>query len=191
MARDPDAPSRIELLILSSLARVPMHGYELKSALARQHVRWWAKCEHGHLYTALPRLQRRGYLRAVSRSGQRGKTVYQVTTAGLARAKAALLEFGEGADPTYFDVDLFIWAALMLSTSERTRTFWARSQTLRRQLAQAQAIRKAFPARAPMTSVLLIEHRIAHLKSELAFTSKATRALATSASRKPRPRRAG
>ena len=93
MPRSSDAPSKMEILLLTALARAPMHGYELKLELAYKHVEWWAKCEHGHLYAALPRLLRRGDIALVApgRDEGRGKRVFQVTPAGLARARAALV----------------------------------------------------------------------------------------------------
>lgn len=178
VARNPDAPSRIELLILSTLARLPMHGYELKLELQYKHVRWWAKCEHGHLYAALPRLLKRGFIAEVrGEGGDRGKKVFKVTPAGLARARAAALEFGQSDDTTYFDVDLFISSAFLLDSAQRAKVFWARRQALTRQLAEAQALRKSLAGKVPAAGLLIMDHRLAHLKSELAFTSRAMKTL--------------
>ncbi len=38
MSRDNNALSRMDVLVLSSLARVPMHGYELKLELRFRHA---------------------------------------------------------------------------------------------------------------------------------------------------------
>src|SRR3990170_981233 len=83
MPRRPDAPSRIELLVLSSLARLPMHGYELKLELRYKHVRWWAKCEHGHLYAALKRLEAQKLVRGATRkTGERTRRGFAISAAG-------------------------------------------------------------------------------------------------------------
>ncbi len=104
MARRPDAPNRIDLLVLSCLARLPMHGYELELELRYRHVRWWAKCEHGHLYAALARLERNGLLRRVSpaaataarRPGRLVAARVERRAAPAARAQAAAASAGRG-----------------------------------------------------------------------------------------------
>ena len=57
--------SKTDVLVLSTLARVPMHGYELKLELRYKHVNWWARCDHGHIYTSLTRLDKRGFIEAL------------------------------------------------------------------------------------------------------------------------------
>src|SRR3990170_4314782 len=77
-----DVP-RIDILVLASLARAPMHGYDIKMELRYKHVRWWAKCEHGHLYAALGRLHRDGYIVPADASpGKRGRVAYRITDTG-------------------------------------------------------------------------------------------------------------
>src|SRR5437667_463533 len=78
-----------------------------------KHVRWWAKCEYGHIYSTLARLERRGHLRAVrsATDGGRGKQVYHLTAAGRRRVKAVLEQLGHAEDATYFDIDLFLSGA--------------------------------------------------------------------------------
>src|SRR6266704_3654768 len=108
MPRDPAAPSRIEVLVLSTLARTPMHGYDLLLELRYKHVRWWAKCEYGHVYAALDRLTRHGFLRPVAarRSGRalggRARRVLALTPAGRRRLCDALERIARAEDETFF-----------------------------------------------------------------------------------------
>src|SRR5512143_797232 len=106
MSRNADAPSRMETLLLSSLARTPMHGYELKLELRYKHVGWWAKFEHGHLYATLERLLRQGYVREVKNDdARRGRRVLAITREGQRRLKTMLETYGREEDHTYFDID--------------------------------------------------------------------------------------
>src|SRR5262245_17058482 len=115
MARKPEATSRIEILLLSTLARLPMHGYELKTELRYRHVKWWAKLEQGHLYAALTRLEKKGDIRPMrSTNGSRGKRVYEVTAQGKRRIERELEALALAPDETYFDVDLFLSGAFVL-----------------------------------------------------------------------------
>src|SRR5678815_933545 len=117
MPRRADAPSRMEVLILTALSRAPMHGYDLKLELRYKHVRWWAKAEHGHLYAALARLERGKHVRrAPGKTGGRTRRVYAITRTGKARLRTALIAFGAAPDTSYFDVDLFLNGCLLYTS---------------------------------------------------------------------------
>lgn len=176
MPRTPDAPSRIELLVLSSLARLPMHGYEVKMELRYKHVRWWAKCEHGHLYAALKRLERRGHVvRRASGGYGRGRRVYAITTTGRRRLVETLGAVGRAADSTFFDVDLFLAGSFAVDQAEAAAILEARRRTLSDQLAEAKRLRQAMRGRVPAVGQLIMAHRVEHLTRELAFAVRAAR----------------
>jgi DNA-binding PadR family transcriptional regulator len=180
LARDSSAPSRIELLILSALARVPMHGYDLKLELRYKHVRWWAKAEHGHLYAALKRLEDRGFIRRErDEAATRERKVYALTPSGRARARTALTELGSAEDSTYFDVDLFVSGAFMLPPNERIEILERRISRLGVQLAAARNLRKQMTGAVPQAGRLIMDHRVDHLARELRFTRRARRLLAS------------
>lgn len=178
MPRDPDAPSRMEVLVLSTLARRPMHGYEIKLELRYKHVRWWAKCEHGHLYSALARLERNGCVEQVrAEGGARARRVFAITRAGLARLTQALERLGAAEDSTYFDVDLFLAGAFALDHRRVLELLAARAASLRRQLADAEEVGRASSPYIPAAGRLIVEHRIGHLAREVEFTERAAEAL--------------
>jgi DNA-binding PadR family transcriptional regulator len=172
----------MEILILSSLARTPMHGYELKLELRYKHVRWWAKCEHGHLYAALARLERGGHVRRVARpGGRKSQRVYAPTAAGLRRVKGALERLGAATDSTYFDVDLFLHGAFVLDRRRVLDLLEERRAALAGQLAEAEELRRAMSPYVPAVGRLIMDHRIAHLGHEVAFGEQALAALRTEA----------
>ena len=171
----------MEILVLSSLARRPMHGYEIKLELRYKHVRWWAKCEHGHLYSAITRLERGRYIRALKGAkGEmdgRGKRVFTVTSAGRKRLEQALEAFGVAEDATYFDIDLFLQGAFSLDQRRVLEILGQRAEALRTQLAEAEAVRDATNKYVPVVGKLIIDHRVDHLRREVAFAEMAAGAI--------------
>jgi DNA-binding PadR family transcriptional regulator len=183
MARRPDALSRIDILVLSTLARAPMHGYELKLELRYKHVRWWAKCEHGHLYAALARLERRGDLRRVAGGGDaERRRVYAITASGLRRTKRWLGELGAGNDTAYFDVDLFLASAHVLERGEALEILEQRRGVLQAQHTEATQLREQMGSYVPVVAQLVMAHRIDHLAAEVVFVERAIAALRAEAS---------
>jgi DNA-binding PadR family transcriptional regulator len=178
MSRRTDAPSRMEVLILTALSRAPMHGYDLKLELRYKHVRWWAKAEHGHLYAALARLERGRYVRPVpGRTSGRTRRVYAITRSGRTRLRAALDQLGAAPDATYFDVDLFLNGAHVLDRDAALDVLDRRRTALAAQLAEARALRASMSPYVPAVGRLIMDHRLAHLERELAFAVAATEAL--------------
>ncbi len=178
MARSPDAPSRMDVLILAALGRAAMHGYELKLELRYKHVSWWAKCEHGHLYAALARLERQGHIRRVPTPGAtRGKRVFAITPSGRRRLAATLERLATAADSTYFDVDLFLNGAHTLDRAHVLDLLARRGRALTAQVAEARALVASMSPYVPAVGRLIMDHRVAHLERELAFTATAAEAL--------------
>lgn len=72
-----------ELLILTLLARAPLHGYEL-SKLIESRSGGAVRFKVASLYPLLYRLEHRGWIqgRWVERAGERRKRYYKLTAAG-------------------------------------------------------------------------------------------------------------
>jgi DNA-binding PadR family transcriptional regulator len=178
MPRRADAPSRMEVLILTALSRAPMHGYDLKLELRYKHVRWWAKAEHGHLYAALARLERGRHVKRVpGKTAGRARRVYAITRTGQARLSAALAALGAAPDTTYFDVDLFLNGAHTLDRDAALAVLEERRAALAAQLDEARGLVAAMSPYVPAVGRLIMGHRIAHLEHELAFAVTAADAL--------------
>jgi|SRR5882724_1216980 len=87
-------PGALEMMILQTLKRSPMHGY----ALAK-HIKQSSDCllqiEEGSLYPALQRMLREGWVKAewgVSATNRRVR-VYQLTKAGEKRLQSEVSSF--------------------------------------------------------------------------------------------------
>jgi DNA-binding PadR family transcriptional regulator len=160
----------MEILVLTSLARSPMHGYELKLELQYKHVEWWAKCEHGHLYAALARLEKGKFIKPVKRPGGRAnQRVYAITATGKKRLANALATLGGAHDATYFDIDMFLAGCHVLDRDEAIAILLARSTSTRERRDAATALAKEMEPHVPAVGRLIMEHRIAFLNGELDF----------------------
>jgi DNA-binding PadR family transcriptional regulator len=186
MARTADALSRIDVLILSSLERLPMHGYELKLELSYKHVGWWAKFEHGHLYAALKRLEKKKFIRGAARARRgRERRVFAITPRGQRWLEDALAGLATMRDTTYFDIDLFISATFTLPR-ERVLTLLAeRVATLGEQTREAEALEQRMRGLVPTAAQLIMAHRIQHLSEEARFARQAADTLAKQKEWKP------
>jgi transcriptional regulator len=87
-------PGALELMILQTLRRKPMHGYALA-----QHIKAVSEellaIEEGSLYPALQRMLKAGWLKSeMGMSAQnRSVRVYKLTTAGAKRLEEERLSF--------------------------------------------------------------------------------------------------
>lgn len=181
MARRADALTKIEILLLSSLARQPMSGYDLKLEMQYEHVRWWAKVEHGHLYAALQRLVKRGDIKRVAGGdGPRNRRAFAITPAGSRALRAALEAIGRAADETRFDVDVFLSGIFLLERDEALKILAERKRALLAQLAEAEELVKKMAAFVPVAGRLIMDHRTEHLAREIAFCDRAVDAIKAS-----------
>ena len=100
----------MDVLLLGSLYRKPMHGYQLKLELRYKHVDLWAQCDHGHLYYTLKRLEKEGWVtKKEEREGQGPpRKIFRITAEGRRHLQAALRQFGTSVEDTWFDIDLFL-----------------------------------------------------------------------------------
>jgi DNA-binding PadR family transcriptional regulator len=183
MSPTPKSPARLEILVLSSLARQPMHGYEIKLEFRYKHVRWWAKAEHGHIYATLTRLEKGGFIAPTGQvpADGRKRKVYAITSTGRERLNAGLLQVGRAPDATMFDIDLFISGSFLMALSTVLEVLDQREQTVSVQLADAKEIKARMSPYVPASGHLIIEHRIDHLALELDYARRAADAFRSQA----------
>ncbi len=163
----------MEILVLTSLARVPMHGYELKLELSYKHVEWWAKAEHGHLYAALARLEKGKFIRPIKRPGGRStQRVYAITAAGTKRLTSALATLGTSPDATYFDIDMFLAGCHVLDRETALDILDTRRASIRARADEATALAAQMDPHVPAVGRLIMEHRIEFLRHEAQFLDR-------------------
>ena len=95
MANKPDLlPGTLDMLILKTLTRAPLHGYGIALSIKRLSDDVLT-VEEGSLYPALQRLLREGLLKAEwenSASNRRVRT-YRITAAGKKRLEREIFSF--------------------------------------------------------------------------------------------------
>jgi len=84
--------AKAELLIMTSLATGPKHGYAMMEDIQRSYS---VRLGPGTLYTALARLEARGAIEPVASHDRRQP--YRLTNAGVAALHAHLTELGRFA----------------------------------------------------------------------------------------------
>lgn len=95
MANKPDLfPGTLDLLILKTLTRAPLHGYGIALAIKRLSDEVLT-VEEGSLYPALQRLLLRGWLKAEWRMTETNRRAryYTLTAAGRKQLGVELSEF--------------------------------------------------------------------------------------------------
>jgi PadR family transcriptional regulator, regulatory protein AphA len=77
-------PTAVTWAVLGLLARRPMSGYDLKTAIDRTIRHFWA-ASYGQIYPELRRLEERGWITGADAArGGRSRRVYRITAAGRA-----------------------------------------------------------------------------------------------------------
>lgn len=98
MAKNPEHrdlfPGALEIMILQSLRRQPMHGYALVKHI-KQVSNDLLQVEEGSLYPALQRMLREGWLEAESGVSAKGRPtrIYRLTDSGARHLEREILSF--------------------------------------------------------------------------------------------------
>jgi transcriptional regulator len=96
--RDDLMPGTLEMLVLKTLMRGPLHGYGISQRL-RQLSEDVLQVEEGSLYPALQRLEVKGWVTSEWRMSEKNRRArfYRLTPAGRVRLKAEVAKFGRVA----------------------------------------------------------------------------------------------
>ena len=98
MAKNPEQrdlfPGALEIMILQSLRRKPMHGYALVKHI-KQVSDDQLQVEDGSLYPALQRMLREGWLEAEAGISAKGRPtrIYRLTAAGIRHLEKEVISF--------------------------------------------------------------------------------------------------
>lgn len=125
--------SKVEIVVLGSLAEGPRYGYELLEAMRERGTGLWAEVGKASVYQALQRLERRGLVSGRTQEGTDGpdRRVYRITRAGRERLREGLaVRAGEGA-PYETDAGLALGFAHLLPPGDARRAVAAREAAVR------------------------------------------------------------
>ena len=155
------------LFVLGMLAREPMHGYQIRKALADSRTDTWAEVLAGSIYHALAAMEREAMVavQEVESVGARSRSVYRITRTG--RAELRRLAKAAWADPPNpFPTHLYSAITFMkiLSREERIAALASALERTEREIANwAQAIEVKSLSLAP-SAMLAMRNAKAHLE---------------------------
>ena len=146
MAQNRSKLTLPDVVLLSLLAEVPMHGYQANLELERREVRAWAGISRPQIYYSLEKLAKLGFIRAIrddrAAAGPK-RRVYGTTRKGkraLAKALAEKHWALQRERPVFLT-----WLALSWQASPRTfaAQLRRRREFLQRELARSTAVLQA------------------------------------------------
>jgi DNA-binding PadR family transcriptional regulator len=155
------------LFVLGMLAREPMHGYQIRKALADSRADTWAEVLAGSIYHALAAMERSGLVavQRVESTGARSRSVYRITRPGRAElrrlAKAAWAE-----PPNPFPTHLYSAISFMgiLSRAERLAALATALERIECEIANWGRAIEVKSATLALSALLAMQNAKAHLE---------------------------
>jgi DNA-binding PadR family transcriptional regulator len=124
--------SKVDVVVLGTLAEAPCHGYELRERMRHRGMDRWAAVGKASVYQCLSRLEREGLIAGRAQEGREGpdRRVYRMTGAGRARLIQGLEE--RFADPSPFETEAGVALGFihLLGPAARRRALDARDRAL-------------------------------------------------------------
>jgi len=162
------------LVILGLLRERPLYGYEIKQII-EEHMGDWTSIAFGSIYFALGKLSEEGFVEkaGIEKAGSRpSRSIYQITDTGQPEFLRLLREVWGKAERHYFtfDIGLFFMDALPIEEVKgRLRGRAAQMETIVQRVTAHRAEQLA-RQEVPRLAAVIIDHSLAHLKAELAWT---------------------
>jgi DNA-binding PadR family transcriptional regulator len=165
--------TRTDLIILALLSDSPSYGWEIDNTLTEIGADLWAEYSRPHLYYALRKLEKHGYVELLPPQPHELKRLYQITEKGR-RTLADEDTIGQLAhNSTLFDFDLLMGLAEQFQKG--TRSFHEllddRNEALEKELDTIQKLWQEAELAGGISfgRKAVMRHRIKFLKSEIDF----------------------
>jgi DNA-binding PadR family transcriptional regulator len=155
------------LFVLGMLAREPMHGYQIRKALAESRTDTWAEVLPGSIYHALAAMEREGLVavQQVESIGERSRSIYRITRTGRG-ALRRLAKAAWAGPPNPFPTRLYSAISFMsiLSRAERVAALASAQERIEVEIADwGRAIEVKSATLAP-SAMLAMQNATAHLQ---------------------------
>lgn len=165
--------TRTDIILLAMLAEKPSYGWEIDLDLNAIGAHLWAEYSRPHLYYALRKLEKYGYLELLPPKPHELKRLYQITSKGrqvLADKKTtAQLHYNH----TFFDFDLLLGLSQQLRGGKKDfkGLIEERRSALQLDLDNIQQLwqQAELSGQISFGRRVVMRHRIKFLKSELDF----------------------
>lgn len=177
------AVSAADLVVLSLLAEVPMHGYRIVAELDRRDVNDWAEISRPQVYYSLKKLKKLNFIVAVADFSEAlgpEREMYRISKSGINAMNTALATFSwaEQRPPPPF----LTWMALSthLSSTATEKIIEKRHQFLTKELAKETKTLREFKNASDKMVVagrLMVSLTIEHFRAELKWLELVRREL--------------
>ncbi len=164
-----------ELMLLFFLYEDEAHsGYSLKQIVQRTRLQEWLPISSMTVYQSLKRLSERGFITGASeRNGAYPeRTVYTITQEGKDFLDSTIRSELEKYERDYFKFDVCVALSSFVPTREKVVSAKRRIKLLSQRLRQVKGDLENYKTgfyHSPFPGWLLLDHEIAHLKSEISW----------------------
>jgi DNA-binding PadR family transcriptional regulator len=166
-----------ELFLLGLINQSPRYGYEIAQFLEESNASLWINISMPYVYRLLKSFESEGWVlaRQVESSNRPNKNVYEITAKGRTALLSAINENDFGSDRIYFGMDVALAAFTLIEQKfDLMSLLDQKIQKIQEELEQfdLEGMSKAEDTDDAAAAILIIEHRIGFLQSELEWLKK-------------------
>ncbi len=171
-----------ELFLLGLINQNPKYGYEIAQFLEESNAGLWINISMPYVYRLLKNFEGQGWVQAkqVASHNRPQKNVYEITSKGRAALLAAITENDFTTDRIYFGMDLALAAHTLIAQKiDLQSLFSEKIKKIEEELGQfdLEKIQIAEKTDEALAAILIVEHRIGFLQSELLWLKKVKKVL--------------
>jgi DNA-binding PadR family transcriptional regulator len=172
-----------ELFLLGLINQSPRYGYEIAQFLEESNASLWINISMPYVYRLLKSFEKEGWVMAkqIESFNRPNKNVYEITVRGREALLSAIKENDFGPDRIYFGMDLALAAYTLIEQKfDLISLFDEKIKKVQDDLTQfdIEGLSQAEDTDDAVAAILIIEHRIAFLQSELEWLKKVKKTLA-------------
>jgi DNA-binding PadR family transcriptional regulator len=166
-----------EIFLLGLINQNPRYGYEIAQFLEESNVSLWINISMPYVYRLLKNFEVKGWVIAkqVESLNRPNKNVYEITEKGHAALLIATNKNDFGSDRIYFGMDVALGAYTLIKEKfDLGPLLDGKIKKINEELGQfdLDGIRNGEFSDEAVAAILIIEHRIGFLESELAWLKK-------------------
>ena len=166
-----------EVFLLSLIGQSPRYGYEISQFLEETNAKVWINISMTYVYKLLKNFEQRGWVKArmVKSDNRPSKKVFEITSAGKKALKEELSEERFKIENIYFDIDVALAVYTITDKSFDLKNLIAKQikhveEELEQFNLESQIDKKL--SEDALFAMLIIQHRISFLQSELNWLKK-------------------
>jgi DNA-binding PadR family transcriptional regulator len=172
-----------EIFLLGLINQNPRYGYEIAQFLEESNASLWINISMPYVYRLLKNFETEGWVLAkqVESFNRPNKNVYEITEKGHTALISAINQNDFGSDRIYFGMDVALAANTLIKEKfNLVPIIDEKIKRIHEELGQfdLEGIRNAELTDDAVAAILIIEHRITFLQSELDWLKKVKSTLA-------------